>query len=95
MASAIKVDYDRMDEAASEMLAQWDLMVDSIDRITNVVRRIPEFWEADTAVTYVMQYDDLKPGLDRAAQLIQDIAEQMKQIASNFQETDADMAGQM
>lgn len=95
MASAIKIDYDRMDEAASEMLSQWDVMVESIDRITNVVKRIPDFWEAETATTYVMQYDDLKPGLDRAVQLIQDIAEQMKQIASNFQETDAGMAGQM
>lgn len=95
MASAIMINHEEMETAATNLTDQWENMTDSIKNITNIINDIPSFWQAETADSYVSQYEDIKPNLDAAAQFIFDIAEQMKQISANFQETDSGMAGQM
>lgn len=95
MADILSIDYEEMSNAANRLTTEWDTMTGCIDRITSVVDSLPDFWKADTATRYMEQYEELKPGLNDAIQLISDMAEQMTQISSNFQETDSGMAGQM
>lgn len=95
MAEALMVNHVEMAEAASRLKAEWDNMTESINNVTNTINDIPNFWKADTADRYMEQYSELKPGLDDAVQLISDLAEQMTQISTNFQDTDSGMAGKM
>lgn len=95
MAERLSIDYEEMSNAANKLNTEWDTMTACIDKITSVVDSLPDFWQADTATRYMEQFDELKPGLNEAVQLIADMAEQMTQISSNFQETDSGMAGQM
>ena len=89
------INHEEMGTAASKLKVEWENMTDSIKNITSVIDDIPNFWQAETADRYMAQYDELRPGLEDAAQLISDLAEQMSQISSNFQETDSGMAGKM
>ncbi len=95
MAEQLMVKHDEMAAAAGKLKTEWGNMTESVDAITGIVNDIPNFWRADTATKYMDQYSDLKHGLDDAAQLIYDLAEQMSQISANFQDVDTDMAGQM
>lgn len=95
MADMLSIDYGQMSDAAKRLTAEWDTMTSCIDSVTGVVDSLPDFWKADTATKYMEQYEELKPSLNDAIQLISDMAEQMTQISNNFQETDSGMAGQM
>lgn len=95
MANGIKMDYEEMADSSKKLLAEGEAMSDCINKITEVVEHLPDIWTAETADRYVEQYSSLKPSLEDAMQLIYDMAKQMDQIVSNFQETDSGMAGQM
>lgn len=95
MAEILRVDHVEMADAALKLKNEWDAMTTCITNITKIVDSIPDFWEADTANRYMEQYDELKPGLEEAAQLIIDMSDQMTQISGNFKDADSGMAGQM
>lgn len=95
MSDSLVLKHGEMKEAAKNLKTEWENMSDSIEVITGIIDDIPNFWQAETADRYMEQYDELKPSLDSAVQLIFDLAEQMTQISTNFQDTDTGMAGQM
>ncbi len=95
MAQKLVVDHVRMADEAANLKVEWDAMTACIANITKIVNAIPEFWEADTADRYMEQYEELKPGLEEAAQLVSDMADQMLKVSSNFDDADTGMAGQM
>lgn len=95
MADCLNIDYSEMADAARKLNVEWDTMSGCIQKITDVVNSIPEFWQAETATKYMQQYEELQPGLTDAVELIADLAKQMEDISTNFQETDTGMAGQI
>ncbi len=95
MAETLMLNYEALAQEATKLQAEGDSMNDSIGKITNVINGLPDIWQADTGRKYVEQYNELRPHLEAAVQLIDDMVAQMNQIAANFQDADAGMAGQM
>ena len=93
--AALMIDYEALDAEATRLQEQGDAMSDCIEQITTIVNGLSEIWQAETETKYVEQYNDLKPSLDEVVQLVSDMVTQMKQISTNFQDTDTGMAGQM
>lgn len=95
MADTLMLNYEAIAQEATKLQAEGDSMNDSISKITNIVNGLPDIWQADTGRRYVDQYNELRPSLEQAVQLIDDMVAQMNQISANFQDTDSGMAGQM
>ncbi|MDE6748392.1 MAG: WXG100 family type VII secretion target [Lachnospiraceae bacterium] len=95
MADTLMLNYEAISQEAANLQTEGDNMNDCITKITNIVNGLPDIWQADTGTRYVEQYNELHPSLEEAVQLIDDMVTQMNQIAANFQDTDAGMAGQM
>ena len=95
MADTLMLNYEAIAQEATKLQTEGTNMNDCITKITNVVNGLPDIWQADTGRRYVDQYNELRPSLEDAVQLIDDMVAQMNQIAANFQDTDAGMAGQM
>lgn len=95
MADTLMLNYEAIAQEATKLQTEGDSMNDSISKITNIVNGLPDIWQADTGRKYVEQYNELRPHLEDAVQLIDDMVTQMNQISTNFQDTDAGMAGQM
>lgn len=95
MADALMLNYEAISQEAANLQTEGDNMNDCITKITNIVNGLPDIWQADTGTKYVEQYNELRPSLEDAVQLIDDMVTQMNQISANFQDTDAGMAGQM
>lgn len=95
MADTLMLNYEAIAQEATKLQTEGTNMNDSITKITNIVNGLPDIWQADTGRRYVDQYNELRPSLEDAVQLIDDMVAQMNQIAANFQDTDAGMAGQM
>ena len=95
MADTLMLNYEAIAQEATKLQTEGTNMNDSIIKITNIVNGLPDIWQADTGRRYVDQYNELRPSLEDAVQLIDDMVAQMNQIAANFQDTDAGMAGQM
>jgi len=95
MADTLMLNYEAIAQEATKLQTEGDSMNDSISKITNIVNGLPDIWQADTGRRYVDQYNELRPSLEQAVQLIDDMVAQMNQISANFQDTDSGMAGQM
>lgn len=95
MGATLMIDYEALEAEANKLQSEGDNMSDCIEKIGTIVNGLPDIWKAETGDKYVQQYAELEPGLKETVQLITDMVEQMKKIASNFQDTDSGMAGQM
>lgn len=91
----LRVDYEVLASASSTLLAQSGAFGDCIDIMTGVIRDLPDAWEAETCDRFVEQYFDAEPKLREVKEMIEDMAEQMRQISENFQNADRDMKSQM
>lgn len=95
MADTLMLNYEAIGQEATKLKTEGGNMSDAINKITNIVNGLPDIWQADTGRKYVDQYAELEPNLQKTVELIDDMVEQMNQIATNFQDTDSGMAGQM
>ncbi|MDO4304862.1 MAG: WXG100 family type VII secretion target [Bacillota bacterium] len=95
MGSTLMLDYEALGTEATKLQTEGDNMSDCIDKISRIVNGLPDIWQAETGRRYVQQYGELEPSLKETVQLISDMVAQMNQIATNFQDTDTGMAGQM
>lgn len=92
MADKLMPDYCAMQEAAVRLQTEGDNINDCIDKMRAVIYVLPEIWEADTCDSYVDQYLELEPKMEKMADMITAMAKQINQICSNCQENDSDVA---
>jgi WXG100 family type VII secretion target len=91
----LRLDYEALDSSARQLLDEMENFNECIEKMSAVIDRLPDIWEAKTCDRYVEQFEDLKPDFVRTKELIGEMAEQMQAIAKNFEETDSGMAGQI
>jgi WXG100 family type VII secretion target len=63
-----------------------------ITSMDNLLSTLQSEWEGAASESYASRYAELKPGFQRAEELIQEIASALDQTAINLEETDAAIA---
>ena len=91
----LKISYEELETSAKSLIEQKSDFDTCVESMQKIVDGLPDIWEAETCTRYVEQFAENKKALTDVSELIQDMAEQMRKIASNFKDADTDMAGQM
>lgn len=89
---AIRAEIRDIETQSAEFNNESDEMRDLITRCTNLVNGLDEFWEGNAKDAFVEQWNDLTPGLNDTAQLLEDIGSQLKSVAQVMEETDEQLA---
>lgn len=95
MAGIIRLNAEGLTTAAGQLHQQGSDLENLIGQMTRVVHGLPESWEGAAAVAYVQQFEDLKPGLQQARELVETIARQIEQTLQAAQELDDSIAKQL
>lgn len=68
---------------------------DVVNRLQNDVRNVKSWWEGDSAVAFVDEFDKSKKEFDKMIECINKYAELLKKAIQIQQQADADIARQM
>lgn len=83
---------DKADDFRSNCEEQLDIIADSENLLQELV---DDGFEGATSQAFVDKFEELKPDLEAAARLLEDIAEALDQTAQNFEDLDSDMASSL
>jgi WXG100 family type VII secretion target len=85
-------------EAMRERANQYRIEADNVNAVISSMDRLlsalQSEWEGSASQSYGQRYEELKPGFIRAEELIREIAQALDATAQNFEQMDADIAGQ-
>lgn len=63
-----------------------------IMRMDNLLNNLQSEWEGQASQSYAARYAELKPGFQKAEELINEIAMALDNVASQLEQTDASIA---
>lgn len=92
MAGQIRISPDVMRQRAGQYrneAANVDNVIASMDSLLGMLQ---SEWEGAASQSYAQRYAELKPGFQKAEELIQEIAQALDQTAATLEETDAAIA---
>ncbi len=92
MAGQIRITPDVMRQRAGQYrneAANVNAVIASMD---NLLGMLQSEWEGEASQSYAQRYAELKPGFQKAEELIQEIAQALDQTAAALEETDAAIA---
>ena len=94
MANQIRITPDQMRERANNYRTEAEIVREVITKMDNLLQQLQSEWEGAASESYAQRYLELKPGFEKAEQLIQEIATALDSTARIVEETDANIAGQ-
>lgn len=94
MANQIRMTPDTMRQRANEYRSEADQVNDVISKMDNLLSQLQSEWEGASSQAYADRYNELKPGFQKAEELIREIAQALDSTAQIVEETDADIASQ-
>jgi len=94
MANQIRMTPETMRTRATEYGRQADTLKEVITTMDNLLNQLQSEWEGAASESYAQKYEELKPGFQKAEQLIRDIQAALKKTADIVENTDADIASQ-
>lgn len=94
MAGIIRLNEEGLNRASSELKTQSNDLGQLISRSQNTINSLPDSWEGAAAESFIQQFAELKPGLEKAQELLNTIAIQIDQTLAAAQELDDNIAGQ-
>lgn len=92
MANEIRMTPDQMDERAGQYDEQRDIVDGVITSMSNLLTQLQGEWTGKAAEAYAAKFEELKPGFEKARDLIHDIAQSLRQSAAAIRETDENIA---
>jgi WXG100 family type VII secretion target len=92
MVGQIRISPDTMRQRAGQYRSEASNMNAVITSMDNLLSTLQSEWEGAASESYASRYAELKPGFQRAEELIQEIATALDQTAINLEETDAAIA---
>ncbi|MFQ8920856.1 MAG: WXG100 family type VII secretion target [Clostridium paraputrificum] len=95
MAGVIRLNEEGLVQSSSQLKQGGNELETLIENLQRVVDTLPEYWEGDAAEAYREQFSRLRPGLNDARQLVEDIAVQIDQTLAAAQELDANIASKL
>lgn len=94
MASQIRITPDQMRARAGEYRNEAETVNGVISKMDTLLSNLQSEWEGAASESYAARYLELKPGFQKAEQLIREIAQALDSTANIVEETDNDIASQ-
>ena len=94
MASQIRITPDQMRARAGEYRNEAETVNGVISKMDTLLSNLQSEWEGAASESYAARYLELKPGFQKAEQLIREIAKALDSTANIVEETDNDIASQ-
>lgn len=92
MAEKLVAKSDLMTSLYSKLKKEEAAFETSIRSMDRIIQQLPQAWEGQAAQAYVTQFNDLKPGFEKAKQTVGAIARQMDDILKIYQRTETEIA---
>ena len=94
MANQIRITPDQMRERANQYRTEADTVNGVISSMDTLLSNLQSEWEGAASESYAARYEELKPGFQKAEELIREIAAALDSTASIVETTDSDIAAQ-
>ncbi|WP_458458049.1 WXG100 family type VII secretion target [Pseudobutyrivibrio sp.] len=94
MANQIRITPDQMRERANQYRNEADTVNGVIANMDSLLSNLQAEWEGSASESYAGRYEELKPGFQKAEELIREIASALDSTASIVESTDSDIAAQ-
>lgn len=94
MANQIRITPDQMRQRAGEYRTEGGKVHDVIVKMDQLLTALQGEWEGAASESYAARYAELKPGFQKAEELIGEIAQALDSTANIIEETDANIAAQ-
>jgi len=94
MANQIRITPDQMRERANQYRNEADNVNGVICTMDSLLSNLQGEWEGAASESYAARYEELKPGFQKAEELIREIASALDSTASIVETTDSDIAAQ-
>lgn len=95
MANQIRITPDDMRGRANEYRTEADNVNGVISKMDTLLTALQSEWEGASSEAYAERYAELKPGFEKAEELIREIADALDATAQIIEETDSDIASQL
>lgn len=94
MAQQIRMTPDSMRARAGEYRSEAESVNQVISNMDSLLEKLQSEWEGSASDSYANRYQDLKPGFQKAEELIREIAAALDATAQIVEETDQSIANQ-
>ncbi len=94
MANQIRITPDQMRQRANQYRTEADNVNGVISKMDSLLQQLQSEWEGSASESYATRYAELKPGFQKAEELIREIAQALDSTARIVEETDTDIANQ-
>lgn len=94
MADQIRMTPDVMRERAGQYRTEADTVNGVISSMDSLLQQLLSEWEGAASEAYDARYQELKPGFQKAEELIREIAAALDSTANIVESTDNDIASQ-
>ena len=94
MANQIRITPDQMRQRANQYRNEAENVHGVIGSMDNLLSALQSEWEGQASESYAERYQELKPGFQKAEELIREIAQALDSTANIVEETDSSIAAQ-
>ncbi len=94
MANQIRMTPDTMRSRAAEYRMQGGVVQEVIGKMDTLLQNLQGEWEGEASAAYAERYNELKPGFEKARELIEEIAVALEKTAQIVETTDSEIAAQ-
>lgn len=91
----IRLSPEAMLERADQFESCGEQFTEVVNQMSNLVVQLSEEWSGNASETFRQKFEELHPHFTDAADLVSQIAAQLRSIASVYSDTDADIARQI
>lgn len=92
MAGQIRMTPESMESQAMRYLTEAENVDSVIRNMDSLLQQLQTEWEGAASQAYAERYGQLKPGFEKARDLIVEIAESLRKSANALRETDQNIA---
>lgn len=89
----IKLTPDELRQSATKYTAGAQSVMDVLTSLTNEQGVISENWDGNAFTSFDEQFKELSPKIQQFAELLEDINDQLNNVATTLEETDNALAG--
>lgn len=88
----IRITPDDMRSRASEYRTEGNKLEDIISTMDTLLENLQGEWEGAASESYASRYAELKPGFQKARDLIEEIATSLETVATTMEDTDSSIS---
>lgn len=93
--ATIKMDPSEMTAKAAQLNQKGDAFHTVVTEMETLVKQLCGAWDGAASDAYATQFNGLKPGFQKVEELIQDLAQQIRDISKIISDADQDIANKL